>query len=378
VRKLIGPVAYVVSLKDGIPSFTKREIDGLAARGLEIHLYATKTGHGVYEPENGYVSLSLSNLVLGIAYYLFLRPRGFFSNLALASRTRTLKEFGAGAAFARVMSSRKTKLIHCTFGDRKLSVGYYASRLIDRPFTVMIHSHELTLYVDKRIFREAVIRASMVFTVCEYNKKILAEKIPEISSKIRVQRLFVDPEEFSTQMRTRILTVAKFHEYKGYDILAKAASLLKNKDFIFWIVGDGPLDVREMFRKEGVENKAIFFGAVGEDELKVLYEECDIFCLPSKTAASGQKEGLPVTLMEAMAFAKPVVSTLHAGIPELVPSQLVSEGDPEGLARALTSYAENRDRMSIDGQRNRAIVLRDYSRRNLEGLDSEFRRILES
>jgi colanic acid/amylovoran biosynthesis glycosyltransferase len=97
-----------------------------------------------------------------------------------------------------------------------------------------------------------------------------------------------------------------------------------------------------------------------------------VFCLPSKTAPSGQKEGLPVSIMEAMAFSKPVVSTLHAGIPELVDSILVGEDDPEALAGAIRTYLADPALRSRDGARNREKVVRMHGPENVRDLVDAF------
>jgi len=75
------------------------------------------------------------------------------------------------------------------------------------------------------------------------------------------------------------------------------------------------------------------------------YRQADIFALPSITIR-GDKEGIPGTIIEAMAAGLPVVSTYHAGIPEVIEHDqdglLVEEGDLEGLSLALGKLIENR------------------------------------
>ena len=61
------------------------------------------------------------------------------------------------------------------------------------------------------------------------------------------------------------------------------------------------------------------FGHISDDVLEVLYTYCDIFCMPSRMDRDGVGEGLPVALMEAMSYEKPVVATTHTGIPESSP-----------------------------------------------------------
>src|SRR5690606_29444154 len=77
-----------------------------------------------------------------------------------------------------------------------------------------------------------------------------------------------------------------------------------------------------------------------------LMRECDIFLQHSRTdPVTGDEEGLPVAILEAMAHALPVVSTRHAGIPEAViegvNGLLVDEGDVDGMAQGLSTLARD-------------------------------------
>jgi colanic acid/amylovoran biosynthesis glycosyltransferase len=88
-----------------------------------------------------------------------------------------------------------------------------------------------------------------------------------------------------------------------------------------------------------LSGRFVFYGARKHRFVLDLMAKCDCLVAPSVTAADGDAEGIPVTLMEAMAMGLPVISTEHAGIPELltngVHGRLVPEGDPLALARAI-------------------------------------------
>jgi glycosyltransferase involved in cell wall biosynthesis len=79
--------------------------------------------------------------------------------------------------------------------------------------------------------------------------------------------------------------------------------------------------------------------------------------------------------MEAMAFSKPVVSTAHAGIPELVDTILVPENDPKALADAIEAYMRDPELRNRDGKRNRQAVERLNSSENLDRLVALFESI---
>jgi len=106
-------------------------------------------------------------------------------------------------------------------------------------------------------------------------------------------------------------------------------------------VGDGPEGeaLRAGVARAGLGEKLLFLGRQPHARVLDLMRGADCLALPSVTAADGDEEGIPVTLMEAMAAGLPVVSTDHAGIPELVTDGLtgllVPERDVSGLAAAL-------------------------------------------
>jgi glycosyltransferase involved in cell wall biosynthesis len=112
------------------------------------------------------------------------------------------------------------------------------------------------------------------------------------------------------------------------------------------LVGDGPLmpAVREATGRLGLRDNVRLHGALPNERTQQLFGLSDIFLQHSIVDPdSGDEEGLPVAILEAMAWALPVVSTFHAGIPEAVchgrSGLLVPEGDVEAMAGAIVELA---------------------------------------
>ncbi|WP_192033266.1 glycosyltransferase [Pantoea agglomerans] len=172
--------------------------------------------------------------------------------------------------------------------------------------------------------------------------------------KIHVTRMGIEPEKFNFQPRQafqtplRIVSVARLTEKKGLDVAVKASAILKQRggQFQYTIIGNGDQDemMRDFIAREGMEDCVSMPGFKPQEEIRRALSEADIFLLPSKTAADGDMEGIPVALMEAMAVGLPVVSTFHSGIPELIENNvsgwLVEEDDPEALAEALLKLSQ--------------------------------------
>lgn len=172
--------------------------------------------------------------------------------------------------------------------------------------------------------------------------------------KIHVTRMGIEPEKFNFQPRDafhkplRIVSVARLTEKKGLDVAVKASAILKQRggQFQYTIIGNGDQDqmMRDFIAREEMDDCVSMPGFKPQEEIRQALNEADIFLLPSKTAADGDMEGIPVALMEAMAVGLPVVSTFHSGIPELIEHNvsgwLVKEDDADALADALLKLSQ--------------------------------------
>jgi colanic acid/amylovoran biosynthesis glycosyltransferase len=145
----------------------------------------------------------------------------------------------------------------------------------------------------------------------------------------------------------RIVSTGRLVEKKGlaYGIKAVASLLKKYKNIEYFIIGDGFLkkDLAALITRLNVGKNIKMLGWQNQEEVvKILYN-AHIFLLPSVTAKSqrylGDEEGIPVSIMEAMAMGLPIISTFHSGIPELAKDGksgfLVPERNVKELAEKL-------------------------------------------
>jgi len=151
------------------------------------------------------------------------------------------------------------------------------------------------------------------------------------------------PPRSADSGRFGIVFVGRMVEKKGLAYLIEAIAMLKarGRDVTVAAVGDGPEEaaLKAAAASAGVAESIVFHGRQPNETVLRLMAGADCLALPSVTAADGDQEGIPVTLMEAMATGLPVVSTFHSGIPELVADGdtglLVAERDAAGLAAAI-------------------------------------------
>jgi glycosyltransferase involved in cell wall biosynthesis len=150
--------------------------------------------------------------------------------------------------------------------------------------------------------------------------------------------------------------VARLVPIKRHDDFLDAAARLQTRwpDARFLIVGDGerraPLEAAA--RRHGLADRVTFLG--WRRDLDRIYADLDVVVLTSAN------EGSPVSLIEAMAAARPVVATRVGGVPDLVEhgvnGLLVPPGDPPAVADAITTLLADADRRRAMGNAGRKRV----------------------
>ncbi len=149
-----------------------------------------------------------------------------------------------------------------------------------------------------------------------------------------------------------VITIARFVEKKGIDTLIDAAKILEKEDLVFRIYGYGPLekDLQKQVQKLNLNN-VIFEGSInGNAALKKVYEEGDIFALPCRVASTGDMDGMPTVLMEAMAYGIPIVTTNVSVIPDFILNDysgfVVNPDDSTALAEQI-KRVQNMDKNEL-------------------------------
>ncbi|MEE9214405.1 MAG: glycosyltransferase family 4 protein [Thermodesulfobacteriota bacterium] len=327
-----------------------------------------KDGKGPYMPTPGWnvVRIRYLDFILSLIIFIFRRPMGFFPSFISAMKDKGLLHFFIAIYFSKFLKKQSIDAIYCFEGKHALWIGYYCHLFTNIPMTVLVHAEMVETKSKINLTKKAINKCYKIITISEYNKKGIIKQFQVPSEKIDVVRLFAD---FQEDMTIKILIVGEWSERKGHETLLRAIQEPGTEDFKVWVVGGGAwgsdyFNVEKYVSEQNLQKKVVIWGKVSEDLLKLLYNNCDIFCLPSKTTKKGVKEGIPVALMEAMFFAKPVISTYHTGIPELVPEILIHENDHEALARALIKLRSPELRREL-GARNKKIIEENYSKRNV-------------
>jgi colanic acid/amylovoran biosynthesis glycosyltransferase len=212
-------------------------------------------------------------------------------------------------------------------------------------------------------------------TNSEYLKRCLvdagadAERIAIVPYGTDAALTRVAPE--SVRSARRLLTIARLVPKKGVADALRAFARVQRHDapWIFEIVGDGPLraELEALARELGIAERVEFRGALPRAQVFAALRRCAVFALASKVAPSGDTEGTPVSIIEAATLGRAVVSTQHAGIPEILPREaasggyLVPEGDVDALARAFERLTRDADERERWGDACRAFATERHS-----------------
>jgi glycosyltransferase involved in cell wall biosynthesis len=169
-----------------------------------------------------------------------------------------------------------------------------------------------------------------------------------------------------------ILAIARFVEKKGLIYLVQAFQRLSASvnNVELWLVGNGPEEAR-LRQAVGHHPRVKFLGAISETQTRQAYSDADIFCLPCIQTAQGDADGVPTTVLEAMAFELPIVSSHLLSLPYYVRHEeeglLTAPGNVEAIAAALARLCQDRELRERLGRtgRVRVVELCDLTR-NIE------------
>jgi glycosyltransferase involved in cell wall biosynthesis len=366
-------VAYIVSMQHGMDAWTFRELSALDDV-INFHVFPLRYGKGPYMPKPEWYChrFNKRRVLLQQLWWLVRQPIRYVPMLIEALRTRSIIDFLLGCEFARAMKKKQVEMIHCVYGDHKFFIGYYCKKLLGIPLSTALYGYDLRNNPNWTMFRRAIHAADALVVNCDFNRQLLVQAVgDDVLNKVSVIRHYADIQPYQLRDKVKILMVGGFSSRKGHDVLFKAINTLGQaaENIEVWVAGyPGAVDVERLAQDCGVADKVVVFGSVADQGLKFLFQHCDIFCLPSKPDANGVSEGLPVALIEAMAYGKPVISTRLSGIPELVEEILVEPDDITGLAEAIEQLATNPELRRNQGKRNQEIAQARYSKQNVFAL----------
>lgn len=359
-----------------------REILTLEKLGMPIELYSLiHHNESVSHPEGAELEerchfgrpASLDTL-RAHAYWLRRNPRGlarsWWWSLTTMWRsreffTRTFWIIPVAAVWARDMERNGILRTHAHFATFPTHAAMIIKWLAGIPYAFTGHAHDI--HIDTTGLERKIAEADYVMTCTHHSRNVLAErygaaaaeKINVVYHGLETDVLTPRPAEpYDGDRPLRIMCMATFMEYKGHRYLLEAVSTLRagGRAVELALLGDGPdrETVEGLVEQFGLTDVTTFTGRVASPQVREWIEWSDICALASVVAATGQVDGIPNFLTEAMAMGRSVVATSLPGI-----SELVVDGTNGLLAppRDAAAFAAALEKMAADGElRARCIV----------------------
>jgi glycosyltransferase involved in cell wall biosynthesis len=285
----------------------------------------------------------------------------------------------AAAALERLRGS-SVHAVHGYFAHEPADVAIEIARGLGVPYGFSVHARDARKVAPERLATQA--REAACVIAC--NADVLCE-LPDRGEHVHLVPHGVDLERFRPSRPSRrrgpavLLAVGRLVRKKGFDVLLEAVSRIE-RPFRLRIVGEGPEreDLERRISSAGLEPRVALCGPRTHAELPGEYAAADVVVAPSVVDRTGDRDGLPNVVLEAMACARPVVASDVGAIAQaVVPGEtgmLVAPGDPGALATAierLLREPELRRRLG-EGARDRAR--RDF---DLESCTRRFQRVVE-
>lgn len=350
-------LAVVVS---GFPrvseTFAVNELAALERQGLLAGIFATKRG-------DGSLPGSTAGRLLPWVSYL---PGGSVHDQAAALAARLA---GSGATG-----------IHAYFAHRPAAIAVQGAERLGLPFGFSTHAR------DSRKTTAADLAALCARARCVIacNHDVAAE-VHRVGGRTHVVPHGVDLDAFpaapaAAPRPLRLLAVGRLVPKKGFDVLIDAAATF-HVPFSLRIVGDGPereaLEAR--VAAHGLGDRVVLPGAATHDRLAREYAEAHVVVAPSIVDATGDRDGLPNVILEAMSTARAVVATEVGAIKTAVVHRetglVVPAGSPAALAEAVSELAGRPGWRDALGRRGRHRAERHFDVRQCA---SCFARLVET
>ncbi len=380
-----GPILYIASeLPKLSETFVYREILALRSKGIDVRVAS------VHAQMDNFARPELAEMkrdavvvyqggVLGVLADVMLETLGHplptamtmlhakldplcAKGLTITGRFKAFYQYLAGISLARRVRDTGVRHIHAHFAHVPATIAMAAAKQLGIPFSFTGHANDL--FQHRSLLEEKLDRAAFVACISSWHNHWYGSVRRAARDNRPVIRCGVDLTDYApaSQSPGLIVSVARLVEKKGLDTLIQACAMLRDRGVHFRckVAGDGPMRgaLASMITQHGLADSVELLGPLPNEQIRDLVGSASIFCLPCRDDSSGDRDGIPVALMEAMACQVATVSGDLPAIRELIDDRisgrLVPGGDAEALAGTLEELLEStelRQRLGVEGRK---------------------------
>lgn len=386
-----GPILYIASeLPKLSETFVYREILALRAKGIDVRVAS------VNPPTDDFARPELAEMKrsaivvyqggpLAVLTDAFLESMShpiptsitlmhakldalFAKKLSITGRLKTFYQSLAGLSLARRVRHLGIRHIHAHFAHVPATIAMAASRQLGIPFSFTGHANDL--FKHRSLLEQKLDRAAFIACISSWHNHGYASIRPAKRDNRPIIRCGVNLTEFTPRPQTPglIVSVARLVEKKGLDTLIEACAILSAQgvEFTCHIAGDGPLrdQLTSLIVHHKLASRVTLLGPLPNDKVRDLVASASIFCLPCRDDSTGDRDGIPVALMEAMACEAATVSGDLPAIRELiedhVSGRLVPGADADILARTLKELLDSPELRKSLGVQGRKRIAQEF------------------
>ncbi len=275
------------------------------------------------------------------------------------------------------LSETRARLLHIYFGHIAVHL-LPLIRAWKNPSIVSFHGADVTVDMDKPAYREATLQMLDAVSLVLVRSESLRRGLIELGcdpDKIEIQRTGIPLDEFPFRQRAvpkngewRFVQAGRLIEKKGLPVTIRAFEVFVRQylNAKLMIAGEGPLlrELESLARELKIAERVSFTGFLSQKQLREIYYQSHIFLHPSQIGRDGNQEGIPNSMLEAMATGLPVFATEHGGIPEAVEhgvsGVLVPERDEFALVETLLNAVQDPELLSRIGYAGANAVRKNF------------------
>jgi len=283
-------------------------------------------------------------------------------------------------ALTNVLARRNAQLLHIYFGQIAVHL-LPLIRTWEKPSIVSFHGADAIVEMNKPAYREATRQMLAAVKFVLVRSESLRRAVVDLGCderKIEVQHTGIPLDEFPFRERNfpprsdggewRLMQAGRLIEKKGLPVTLRAFAsfLTQYPNATLAIAGEGPLlgQLQDLARELRIDSHVSFIGFISQEELRDIFYASHIFLHPSETGPDGNQEGIPNSMLEAMASGLPVFATQHGGIPEAIENGvsglLVPERNHDELGRALLDAVQDPGFLSRIARAGADVVRKNF------------------
>jgi len=386
-------IAYIMSRFPHLPeTFILREMIVLENLGWEISLYPLILqnqivvhpdaqpwiGKAHFSPwiSCNIAKASLSQFKVSPQRFISLFVRVVRENFnSLGFLIRSIILFPKAVWMAEQIAKEEITHIHAHYATHPALVAWIIHKLTGIPYSLTVHAHDI--FVDKSMLTIKLRDAAFIVAISKFNREYLVDCAGDwVRKKIHVVHCGVDVNYYaSTKSRGmgdspfEVLSIGSLQPYKGMEYLIEAIHLLKKRNVAIHcrIVGEGKerTKLERLIVKYELESMIELLGAQTQEKVAHLLSNVDCYVQPSIVTKEGKMEGIPVSIMEALASGLPVIATNISGIPELVEDGktgwLIPPNSSVALADTLEIVISNQLEAIQRAHSGQKLVMQEFS-----------------